>query len=355
MLTHMLALSASALTITAGAGVEPEVIETRTVEVVQTVTLDDVPEAAKLLRMWVPLPSDGRWQRVTDRRVISAPGTWRLERQIEGRGEFVYVEVENPPPGPASVVISATVERQGVHFPLDDTPHTTSPIQKELFAEFLTKDAPLMEVDDQIQELADSICGDERDPARQAVMLLKAVADQVNHYSKDPSVPACGIGSAYNCMKQGGGCCTDLHSMFIALARAREIPARIQFGYRALSSREGEEFDPSYRCWVEFFIPGTGWVPNDIVASDGADPSNPNLWGSLSATRVWLWEGRSFELTPKAKAGRIDTMLVGWAEVDGEAIDVLPAHDGTPSRLSRNIKFKIIDSDRTSQAAALPE
>jgi len=341
--------------ICAAAGVDPTITETRTIELTQTVTLHDVPAGAGHLRLWVPIPSDGKWQRVRDVAVVSAPGEWRMERQVDGRGNFLYVDVFNPAPGSHSVVVSATVERKGVYFAIDQAPASSVPLQSGLFREFLSQDAPLMEVDSRIREWADRVCGDERDPARQAVMLLQAVAAEVNHYSKDKSVPECGIGSAYNCMEQGGGCCTDLHALMVAMGRARGIPTRIQFGYRALDSRAGREFDPSYRCWVEFFLPGTGWVPTDLVASDGADSSNPYRWGSLSATRVWLWEGRSFELTPKAAAGAPDTMICGWAEIDGKTIDVLPDHDGKPSQLRRTIQFTVLNTDRTTTTAALPE
>ncbi|HRP61665.1 MAG TPA: transglutaminase-like domain-containing protein [Phycisphaerales bacterium] len=330
------------------------VVENRSIELTQTVTLHDVPEGTKQIRLWVPVPTDSHWQRVTELEVVSAPGEWRLMRQPEGRGHFLYVEVKNPKAGPNSVVVSCKVERQGVLFHLDSIT-ASAPIQHNLFNEHLVGDAVHMTVDSRIKEFADRVCGDERDPARQAAMLLRAVADAVNHYSKDKSVPECGVGSASNCLDQGGGCCTDLHALFVALARAREIPTRIQFGYRTLSSREGQTFDPSYRCWVEFFVPGTGWVPTDIVASDGADPSNPNLWGSLSATRVWLWEGRSFELNPPSSAGPIHTMTCGWAEIDGVAVDPLPDHDGKPAQLRRTIQFKILGTDRTPQTPKLPE
>lgn len=336
--------------------IELNIIETRAIELTQTVTVNDIPEGTRRLRMWVPIPSDGRWQRVLDRKVESAPGTWRLVRQEEGRGEFIYVEVANPEPGSASVVVSCVVERQGVHFPIDsELAHATGSIQPDLYPEYLFDTAPLMEVDTRVQDLANEICGDETDVAKQAVMLLKAVAEVADHYSKDPSKPHCGRGAAEDCLDNGGGCCTDLHSLFIALARARDVPARMQFGYRTLDNKVGQVVDPGYRCWIEFFVPGTGWVPNDIVASDNDDPANPCRWGSLSSTRLWLWEGRSFDLTPRSASGPVHTMLCGWAELDGKPIEVLPAEDGTPSKLRRTIEFEVLSNDRGVHTPALPQ
>jgi hypothetical protein len=224
-----------------------------------------------------------------------------------------------------------------------------------LFASALDRQSPLMEVTPQIQTIADRACGNERDPAKQAVLLMQAVSELADHYSKDPTKPTCGRGSAEDCLKHEGGCCTDLHSLFIALARARNVPARMQYGYRQLDAKAGQPFDPGYRCWVEYFVPGAGWIPTDIVAADNADAAHPMRWASLSATRVWVWEGRSFELTPKAQAGRVDTMLCGWAEIDGKAVDVLPASDGSPSKLRRTVRFDVINTDRDPSTPKLPE
>jgi hypothetical protein len=211
-----------------------------------------------------------------------------------------------------------------------------------------------MEVDERVQALADEACGGETDTARQAVALLKAVAETADHYSSNPNVPTCGRGAAGDCLDHGGGCCTDMHSLFIAMARARGIPARMQYGYRLLDGRAGAAYDPGYRCWVEFFVPGTGWVPTDVVAADNAEPS-AYRWVSLSSTRVWLWSGRSFQLDPPAKAGAIDTMICGWAEIDGKAVDPLPAADGSPSMLRRTVEYQVLSNTRTPKTGALPQ
>jgi hypothetical protein len=353
-LVSVFALALNLLITTDAAALAPQVVETRTVKLTQTVTLDDIPEGCRQLRLWVPIPSDGPWQRVLDARVVSAPGRWQVLGQSEGRGEFVYAEVNDPAPGSASVVFECTVQRQGVHFALDGGAPAAG-IQPELFAQELDTAEPLMESGDHIRKLADAACGDERDVARQAVLLMRSVADSADHYSKDATKPKCGIGSADNCLMQGGGCCTDLHSLFIALARARGIPARIQFGYRLLDAKAGGSYDPGYRCWVEVFVPGQGWVPNDIVASDGAATADAHTWGSLSATRVSLWRGRNFELNPPAAAGPVNVMFGGWAELDGKPVDTLPAPDGTPSRLGRTVQFQVLRTDRTSSTPKLPE
>lgn len=334
--------------------IQPDFLETRAVKLKQTVRLADIDSGSEKVRMWVPIPSDRNWQRVLDVQVESAPGKWEIVAQKDGLGDFLYLEVDHPEQQSLEVVLSCLVERQGVHFPLGDV-QSTPTFEKKLFGDSLDTSAPLMFADDRVRQLAAEACGQERDIARQAVMLVHKVAEYADHYSKDPTKPHCGRGSAQDCMVNGGGCCTDLHSLFIAMARSRGIAARMQYGYRLLDDKEGAEFDPGYRCWVEYFIPGAGWVPTDIVAADNADEANPYRWSSLSPYRVWLWEGRSFELTPAAEAGAVDTMLCGWAEIDGKAVNPLPGDDGTPPQMTRTVDFQVLHHARPDGAPKLPE
>ncbi|MBL9150211.1 MAG: transglutaminase domain-containing protein [Phycisphaerae bacterium] len=336
-----------------------ENVSSRTVELTQTVTLKDIPTGAKQVRLWVPIPSDAPHQRVLDRTVVDAPRGWRLVPQSDGRGDMLYVELANPTSPTAAVTVKATVERLGVAAPLQGMASdslASPPINASLFTDELNTRAPLMTADERAKALAEKAVGDETDPARVAYLLLQAVADAADHYSKDPSKPTCGRGAADDCLDHGGGCCTDLHSLFIAMAREKGIPARIEYGYRLMPQRadSAAPYDPGYRCWVEYFVPGAGWIPTDIVAADAAPADHPNRFGSLSDTKLWLWSGRSFELTPAAKAGRIDTMISGWAEIDGVAVDPLPAKDGSPSKLGRTVQFHVV-SETPPKGPRLPE
>lgn len=60
----------------------------------------------------------------------------------------------------------------------------------------------------------------------------------------------------------------------------------------------------------------------------------------IALVRVWLWQGRSLDLVPRQSGAPIETMSCGWAEIDGVPVDVLPAADGSPSKLARTIVFQ---------------
>lgn len=323
----------------------PQVAESRTYKLRQTVTVADVPASAKETRIWVPVPADGTWQHVLDRKVVEAPAGWTLVHQPESGADMIVATAKGG--GSHKIVVETTVVRESPT--VDLTASTNSEMQPALFASELRKDAPMMSVDATITEMATKAVAGETDVRRKVIKLLDTVANSADHYSKDATKPSCGRGAAQDCLVNGGGCCTDLHSLFIALARAEGIPARIQFGYRLRADKENTEYDPSYRCWVEAYLPGSGWVPTDIVVADAGEASaRMSNYGHLDARRVWLWQGRGLELTPKQASGPIETMSCGWAEIDGQAVDVLPAKDGTPSKLRRTILFQ----DLTPKTAA---
>lgn len=313
---------------------------TRTYRVEQTAKITEVPLDAKTVRFWVSIPDDDRWQDVLDFSVKSAPGTWSLATEPENGNRFLYVEVPNPASATIEVAVEFTVRRQSVFVEID--PKLVGPLtdtHRKLFAKELRKDAPHMSVTAEIQKTADIMCGDEKNIAKAARKLLDYVADYADHYSKDPSKPKCGIGDAGDCMAQKGGCCTDLHSLFIALARAREIPARLQMGYRVLEKNIGKVVDPGYRCWPEYFCPGYGWVPADIVEGDAADGLGRDRWFSgLTERRIWLNEGREFMLKPAQSSGPVNTMIIGHAEIDGKPARVLPEGEKA-AQLFRTVRF----------------
>jgi transglutaminase-like putative cysteine protease len=355
-------------TVTAGPSIGGVIVTSSTTyDLQQRVVLQDVPADAKRVAIWVPIPSDGAWQRVLDRRIIEAPPGTTLVRQDDPRGDMLVVKLDEQAlaqarkgavgsgPLAIAVAIGCTLVREAPAVDLQGRRTGASPsIDAALFAEELAIDAPLMAVSPEVQAMADEACKGVADPVERVLRLLEAVADRADHYSKDPTKPHCGRGAAEDCLAQGGGCCTDLHALFIALARSQGIPARLQFGYRLTPANEGKaDVDPGYRCWVEFHLAGLGWVPTDIVVADsGEREARKTRWGTLDDRRVWLWEGRGHTLDPAQTGPPIQTMIVGYAEIDGQPVDPLPAADGTPSKLARRISFSVVERSGATTTVA---
>ena len=313
----------------------------RTYRVDQSVSLTEIPANAKVVKWWIAIPDNATDQSLLDLAVTSAPGHWEIVRERDHGNRFLYVEVANPGAASLTTKISYSIRRESSYVALDPAKAgAITESHRKLFAEDLQQDAPHMRVTPRITKLANDACKDETNVVTQVKRLLNAVADDNKHYSIDPTKPKCSVGDAEACMMAGGGCCTDLHSLFIALARSRGIPARLQMGYRLLEANEGKDVDPGYRCWVEYFVPNYGWVPADIVEAENPKGLGRDRWFSgLTERRVHLNEGREFDLAGRSETStRVNTMVIGYAEIDGKPVRVIPEGDN-PAQLSRRIHF----------------
>jgi hypothetical protein len=335
---------------------EPAPETTVTYRVEQNATLSDIPAGAKKVKFWVSIPDNERYQDVLDFKVASVPGQWSVVREPDRGNRFMLVEVDNPGAATLTARVEFTLRRRSVFTELD--PAQAGPItdsHRTLYAEELRQDAPHMAVTARIAKAANDAAGTETNVATQAKLLLGAVADYADHYSKDPTKPKCGIGSAEDCLTNAGGCCTDLHSMFIAMARARGIPARLQMGYRLREANAGKEVDPGYRCWAEYFVPNYGWVSADIVEADDPKGLGRTRWFTgLTERRLWLNEGREFKLAGSAHPGqRVNTMIIGHAEIDGVVARVLPDElFKLAAQLSRTVKYTEVRPEAAPKVAA---
>ena len=316
---------------------------TTTYRVRQTAKLTEIPAGARQVKWWIAIPDDERHQDVLDLTVTAAPGTWRIVTEPDRANRFLLIEVANPDADSLSATVEFTLRRESVFVAID--PARVGPItetHRRLFVDELRQDAPFMAVTPSVMKMANEACGAETNVARQASLLLHAVADRTNHYSIDSTVPKCSPGDAEACMEKGGGCCTDLHALFIACARARGIPARLQMGYRLREPNAGKEVDPGYRCWAEYFLPGYGWVPADIVEADDPQGLGRDRWFSgLTDRRLWLNSGREFDLAGRSVTSqRVNTVVVGYAEIDGKEVRVIPDEvNHLPAQITRTVHY----------------
>jgi transglutaminase-like putative cysteine protease len=284
----------------------------------QTFEVKEVPTDAKRVRGWFWMPEDRPGQRVLEFRVVDAPESLRITRDPGYGRSWLYAESEANPEKPLLVVTEFKVIRERVSG--QAVADLAGPITEEhrrAFAAELRLDEKHIEVTPAIQKIADDLAGTETNPVLQARRFFDYVIEISDHYSKSWAEPQglC-LGSASECLKGTGDCCTDQHALFIALCRARGIPCRLIYGSRLNPKNEGKDHDPGYRCWPTFFAPGLGWVPLDVSSGDTAGDRAGDWFGGLDEARLEWAEGRDFELEPRS-AVRPDLVIRGWVEVDG--------------------------------------
>src|SRR5436309_9687479 len=134
----------------------------------------------------------------------------------------------------------------------------------------------------------------------------------------DKTIPGWGKGDTERACDIKAGNCTDFHSLFISLARAKGIPARFVIGF-PLTAKDG--MVKGYHCWAEFWVDGKGWIPVD--ASEASKSSDPKvrafLFGNLDADRVQFTMGRDLVLKPKTSEP-LNYFIYPHAEVAGQPV-----------------------------------
>ena len=82
-------------------------------------------------------------------------------------------------------------------------------------------------------------------------------------------------------LEAGTGLCEEFASLFVALARASGIPARVVNGFATdkslLLKNTGSSITGFRHQWAEFYIAGLGWLPADPTLHS----NNKNLFATL--------------------------------------------------------------------------
>ena len=289
--------------------------------------------ASEAVRLWVPIPQDGPFQRITH---LQASGDFA--RKVMGRvaqggqGRLLYAEW-----GPGSrsrrLRISFQVERRARHDL--EGPGGGPKARLEDPSPYLLG-SRLRPVDGVVKRLALKITqGKEGTLAR-----ARAVYHWVcTHMRRNPRTRGCGRGDVCLLLSspRPGGKCADISSVFVALLRAAGIPAREVLGLR-LGRKGRTDITTWQHCWAEFLVEGRGWVaadPGDYLkwrlrapwwsrlAEAVTHSHERGYFGSLPPWRVRLTTGRDVVLWPRQQGPPLNYFMYPYAEVEGKALDWL--------------------------------
>lgn len=285
-------------------------------------------DADKETKLWLPYPVSDVDQLVSDVKVSGDYAASAVYTDRTYGTPMLYAEWGKDARS-RKLTFTFAVERQEVirrAFPATEAPW--SPLD---YSRYLTATS-LGPVDGEIKLLADKITTGKKGVLEKA----KAIYDWTceNTY-RDPDTRGCGKGDVCALLKKPGGKCTDISSVFIALARAAGIPAREIFGIR-LGKRAEEDITGWQHCWAEFFLPGYGWVsadPADVRKAMLVEKLKPEdaktreyhdyFWGGIDPYRVRLAVGRDLVLNPPQAGAPLNTFGYPYAEVGGKTIDWL--------------------------------
>lgn len=300
------------------------------------------------MKLWIPLPLNTDYQQLQD-------------LQFSGNYQEAYVTDENQYQAPTlfalwpdtddamNMTVEMVIETENwepmLRGELDGYQTPAEVVYPEDVQRYLMPTA-MMPVDGIVKETAQRIIGDETNLLEKARLIYEWVTANMH---RDNSVMGCGTGDAETILTTGklGGKCTDISSVFVALARAAGIPAREMFGIRLGAPSEAligfsstafgsaDEHGLSHisggqHCRAQFYLAGYGWVPCDPAdvtkmrltegkTHDDAQVQavNDYLFGNWDMNWVGFNYGRDFDLYPRPEQTPTNQFGYPYAEVDG--------------------------------------
>lgn len=230
-----------------------------------TIPTSKLPKAGTL-RLWVPLPVETSSQR--DVTIVAVEPAQYVKSQSGTDAEMGLAYLEIPLDSVTGDAITVTARfrytQYEVRYVIDPakvgTYDTADPEYKKY-----TASGKNIVVSPEMKAKAQEIVGDETNPYLQAEKIYWHV---VSHpYSNVPHVrlSASGRPESVYMLESGFGDCGTQSMYFAALCRSLGIPARAIGGYQLVPGHEGTHF------WSEYYLPGYGWIPNDVTIAEGAE------------------------------------------------------------------------------------
>jgi transglutaminase-like putative cysteine protease len=320
MITWRVGLSwIAVLTLAAAWSVAADMPPVRNVELKYTCDVAQVPEDAKTVDVWIPLPSDNERQTV---RLVSQSdpdkGAVTFDKKFGNR--MYYRRFEAPKSdgsagriGPIKVefvydveVREATVEAAKKLVSTRSTPPTDE------FAPYLEA-VKMIPIQGPVSALAAGIKLPAGEPLRAGRAIYDHLVDTMiyNHLA-----PGAGTGNAVWACDSKTGDCTDFHSLFIGICRWRGIPADHVFGM-PLPPDKPEGDIKHFHCWARFWVADVGWIPLDASRANKFPKDRDYYFGTLGSTWLTLSHGRDVVLEPPQQGEPINMFEAPYVEVDG--------------------------------------
>ena len=279
--------------------------QTRQFEFTYAATIENIPQDSNL-RVWLPVAKTSEFQTVPSME-IDIKANYEINRDQKYGNEILYFEIENCESPDLSFEIRYKVTRDKASTTAKNPLLNSVGKQKYLEANRLVPidGVPLKLLDDQ------NFLGNNLASAR----LIYDVVE--NHMKYDKTQPGYGKGDVlWACDSQTGNC-TDFHSLFISLARSRQIPARFEIGFPIPSDSQSGPIK-GYHCWAWFLNDANQWVPVDISEADKNPEMKDFYFGNLTADRIAFSNGRDIELVPKNQSGAKNFFVYPHIEINGK-------------------------------------
>jgi transglutaminase-like putative cysteine protease len=219
-----------------------------------TVHPDVVPEGERI-RCWMPWPKSNHPRQKKVELLSTSSPEYRISPDTAIHSAL-YMEERAKKGVPAIFRFSCLYESSAQHFNLPALNILPYNKESEIYKKYTSEQLPQINFSDNIKQLADSITGDDKNPAeivRKIYMWFKENIPWTGalEYSVMPDIPE-------YVLKNRRGDCGMQTLLYISMLRYKGIPARWQSGWMVPPGAE------NLHDWCEVYFEGTGWIPSDV-------------------------------------------------------------------------------------------
>ncbi len=275
----------------------------------EKITLNNLGEGEKDVKVWLPYPVSDELQSVDDFK-ISAPVEGKIVREDKYGNSILYLHAPSYKEANLEIEVNFKIKRNEYDF------FKKASGEDENLKLFLLADR-LVQVDKEMKALANSIVKGKKGRIEEARAIYDYIIDEFTYTKDDPQV--CMIGDSRLSLKFKKGQCSEYHSTFISLARALKIPAKFEVGFSVPSDKKEGQIG-GYHCWAKCYVDGKGWFPVDVSNADKSPEKKDYFFGRIDENRAHFTTGRDIFL-PEAKdkaAGPLNYFIYPYAEVNGK-------------------------------------
>jgi transglutaminase-like putative cysteine protease len=269
------------------------------------------PASTHSVHVTIPLPSSDDDQTISELQ-LAAPVKVRVRKGKDG-DQYAEVDVESSPtPSSFEVRVSFHVLRYERRFDLAAAIDPPGAFPKDV--------VPFLQPDK-------SVSGDETVAgiSREQTQGLASPLDKArNIYEYVISTMRTDREAAGGCRsgvpgaaQQHAGNCAEFDSLFVALAQAAGIPARLQVGF-LLPTGQYEGTVSGDHGWAEFYANGVGWVPVDISQASQDPSKRGDFFGAIDARRVVISMGRGLTDAHGRNSETSNSVAFPFVEMDGK-------------------------------------
>ena len=327
-------------------GEAPPPADWRTFELVTSV---EVASPLGRTQLWLPVPmsASSNYQRFITMDYV-APGAVRAQIVMVPGYDVQLLNVEwGDPAAVGRVTLTHHVATRNRRVDLAAAGRAASAVAASESADALQKylrATALLPTDGIVHATAERICAGKHGEIDKARAIYEWV---VENTTRDPKTPGCGMGDVGSMLKSGylGGKCADINSLFVALARSVDIPARDAYGIRVADSRLGYQclgrsgdVSKAQHCRAEFYAQEMGWIPVDpadvrkimleevpgglSLADPRVQAARTALFGSWEMNWVAYNHGHDVAL-PGSSRPTVPFLMYPNAETGGEFVNSL--------------------------------